>query len=369
MEQKIEITNDWNLNKLISELETGHIKIPKFQRDYIWERTKVIKLLNSIYNQYPIGSFFFWIAPKEYEGFIRENNELGIKDNGQSESVQFILDGQQRMISLFVSLKGKTMNGVDYSTICFNPTRKEFKIPRSKSDKNSIPIWKLFDTKAYNEVYEELIANSTTKNNVVAENWHECHEIFTHYPISIVKTINDELEDVVEIFERINQSGKHLTVFDLIHATTWSDKFDLKDKINEFNTSDRKKKFGLLSNKVFTLSLTLDIFDDARTLYQLRLTPQQCQNIWPRTRTALLATLNFFKQMRVLDDLSSYHNFIPIIQYYFFRSGLKEIKPEHQDAIEKWFWDAKFSKRFASSIYTRMKEDSLWILELLGEDK
>ncbi len=367
MEQKLEIVNNWNLNKLISELESGQIKIPKFQRDYIWEKTKVIKLLNSIYRQYPIGSFFFWIAPPEYAGFIRENNELGIKNTKQNGSFQFILDGQQRLISLFVSLRGKTMHGTDYSSICFNPTRKEFKIPRGKSDKNNIPVWKLFDKKAYNAVYKELISKSTTKNNTVAENWHACHNVFTNYPVSIVKTANENLDDVVEIFERINQGGKHLTVFDLIHATTWSDSFDLKDEITKFNTPERKKKFGLLSKKVFTLSLTLNIYDDARTLYQLRLTPQQCQNIWPRTRTALAATLNFFKQIRITDDLSAYHNFIPIIQYYFFSSKLKEVKPEHQKTIEKWFWDAKFKKRYASSIYTRMKEDANWILNLLEQ--
>ena len=368
MEQKIEIINNWNLKKLISELETGNIKIPKFQRDYIWEKPKVLKLLNSIYHQYPIGSFFFWIAPPEYAGFIRENEELGITKPTQNGSFQFILDGQQRMISLFVALRGKVMDGTDYGTICFNPTRKEFKIPRSKTEKGNIPAWKLFDNKAYGEVYKELISKSTTKNNTVAENWRACHEIFSNYPISIVKTMNEELEDVVEIFERINQAGKHLTVFDLIHATTWSESFDLKDHISEFNNYERRKKIGLLSNKVFTLSLALDIFDDARTLYQLRLTPQQCQHIWPRTKTALLATLEFFKSMRISGDLSAYHNFIPIIQYYFFRSGLKEIKDEHQKAIEKWFWDAKFKKRYASSIYTKMKEDAQWILELLGED-
>jgi hypothetical protein len=368
MEQKIEIINNWNLKKLLTELESGQIKIPKFQRNYIWEKTKVVKLLNSIYHQYPIGSFFFWIAPPEYAGFIRENNELGLKKAPPNGSFQFILDGQQRMISLFVSLRGKIMNDVDYGTLCFNPTRKEFSIPRSKTNKNNIPVWKLLDNKAYGETYKELISKSTTKNNTVAENWRACHEIFTNYPISIVKTMNEEVEEVVEIFERINQAGKHLTVFDLIHATTWSESFDLKDQIMAFNTPDRKKHFGPLNNKVFTLSLALDIYDDPRTLYQLRLTPQQSQHIWPRTKIALMATLDFFKQIRVTGDLSAYHNLIPIIQYYFFRSGLKEVKAEHQKAIEKWFWDAKFKKRYSSSIYTRMKEDALWILELLEEN-
>jgi hypothetical protein len=365
MSQKLEIVNTWNLKYLIEELENGNIKIPKFQRDYVWEKTKVLKLLNSIYNQYPIGTLFFWIAPKEYSGFIRENMELGIVENSSSESVQFIIDGQQRLISLFVSLKGKNMNGIDYSTICFNPTRKEFVIPRSKNDKRNIPVCKLFDDNAYSVVYEELMSKDTTKS--VANNWKECRDIFINYPISVIKTINNELEDVVEIFERINQSGKHLTVFDLIHATTWSDKFDLKDKISEFNTIDRQKTFGVLSNKVFVLSLTLDVFDDARTLYQLRLSPEQCKNIWPRMKTALISTLDFFKQIRVTNDLSSYYNVIPIIQYYFYKSGLKTIKLEHQKEIEKWFWDTKFSKRYASSVYTRMKEDISWISSLLDE--
>jgi len=55
MKQKLEIINNWNLKKLIAELEIGQIKIPRFQRGYIWERTKIIKLLNSIGLQYPIG--------------------------------------------------------------------------------------------------------------------------------------------------------------------------------------------------------------------------------------------------------------------------------------------------------------------------
>ncbi len=367
MIQKLEIINNWNLKKLLVELETGHIKIPKFQRDYIWEKSKVVKLLNSIYHQYPIGSFFFWIAPEKYGSFIRENEELGIKPAQQNGSFQFMLDGQQRMISLYVSLRGKSLSGVDYSTLCFNPQKKEFRVPRSQREKYNIPAWKLFDNKAYGEVYSELVTGTDSQSQNIAENWRECQEIFSNYPISIVKALNEELDDVVEIFERINEGGKHLTVFDLIHATTWSEDFDLKECIAEFNNRERNKKFGAFSNKVFTLSLAMNIFDDARTLYQLRMTPNQCKYIWPRTKTALLATLEFLKQMHLTGDLTTYHNFIPIIQYYFFRTGQKEIKEEHQKAIEKWFWDAKFSKRYATSVYTRMKEDGNWILDLLGE--
>ncbi len=368
MINKLEIVNTWNLQKLMTELESGNIKIPKFQRNYIWNKAKVVKLLNSIYQQYPIGSFFFWIAPPEYTDFISEQNNFDFEAKSSTGSVQFILDGQQRMLSLYLALRGKTFDNTDYSTICFNPQKKEFKIPRSKREKNNIPIWKLFDPKAYQEVYAELFADDekfAKRRNRLSDLWHECQQIFTSYPISIVKTAHTELDDVVEIFERINQGGKHLTVFDLIHATTWSEKFDLKETINKFNTPAVIKEFGELSNKVFTFSLTLNAFDDARSLYQLKLSPEMCYRIYPKTKTALTATLNFFKEMRITGDISAYHNFIPVIQYYFFKTGRTEINDVHRKQIEKWFWDAKFSKRFSTSIYTRLKEDAAWINEMI----
>ncbi len=370
MNQKLEIVNSWNLSQLLDNLETGHIKIPKFQRDYIWDKNKVVKLLNSIYHQYPIGSFFFWIAPLEYASFIREDEELGIPSMGEDEEYQFILDGQQRLISLFVALRGKVFNNVDYGTICFNPLKKEFKIPRAKTEKNNIPAWKLFDPSNYEQVYTELLQNDehfNKKNNRLSDNWRACHETLLSYPISIIKTHILEIEDVVEIFERINQGGKHLTLFDLIHATTWSEEFDLKQVIAQYNSPDLVKKQGALSNKVFTLALTLNAFDDARNANQLKLTPQLCHNIWPKTRTSIHAALNFLKHMRISGDVSAYHNTLPLIQYYFFKGELKEVHPDHQKRIEKWFWDAKFSKRYATSVYTRIKEDANFMLSLLQE--
>lgn len=370
MQQKLEIVNNWNLQKLLLELESGKIKIPVFQREYIWEKTKVVKLLNSIYLQYPIGSFFLWIAPSEYSSFINESTDLGFEQKKENGLVQFILDGQQRMISLYVSLKGKFFNEVDYRTICFNPQKKEFLIPRSKREKKNIPIWKLFDSEEYKKVYAELFADDEKfkqRKNRFSDIWHECQQIFSNYPISVVKTSHEELDDVVEIFERINQGGKHLTVFDLIHATTWSEKFDLKLRIKEFNSSVSMKNFSSLSNKVFIFSLTLNAFDDVRSLYQLKLSPELCYKIWSKTKVALNATLNFFKEMRISNNISAYHNFIPIIQYYFFKTGRKVVDEQHRKEIEKWFWDAKFSKRFSTSIYTKLKEDALWITQLIRE--
>jgi hypothetical protein len=370
MEQKLEIINNWNLKKLITELEAGNIKIPRFQRDYIWEKGKVVKLLNSIYNQYPIGSFFFWIAPAEYDTFIRPIEIDGIHSKNPNGSFRFILDGQQRILSLYFALRGKIHDGTDYGTICFSPEKQEFVIPRSQREKFNIPAWKLFDHEAYGETYADLLMDTSKtrkRKNQLAETWRECQEIFSNYPISIVKSINEEIDDVVEIFERINQGGKHLTIFDLIHATTWSEKFDLKQNIADFNSPNRVKTFGILSEKVFTLSLTLNAFDDARNFYQLKLTPEICAKIWPKSKSSLILTLDFLKHMHISGDLTAYHNLLPVLQYYFYKTGEKEIDPSHQKSLEKWFWDAKFSKRYSSSVTTRIKEDIEWLNTMIKE--
>ena len=159
MGQKIDIINNWNLSKLFSNLENGNFKIPKFQREYVWEKSKIVKLLNSIYKQYPIGSFFIWEAGKEYADFCRHIEELGLPEAPESNMFSFILDGQQRITSLYVALKKKATTKADYTNICFNLRECEFHIPKLRADEFDIPAWKLLDSKENSNIVRELVVN------------------------------------------------------------------------------------------------------------------------------------------------------------------------------------------------------------------
>ncbi|NOZ47356.1 MAG: DUF262 domain-containing protein [Chlorobi bacterium] len=366
MKQKLEIINNWNLKKLIAELEIGQIKIPRFQRGYIWEKSKIIKLLNSIGNQYPIGSFFLWIAPKHYKNFIRDTEDIELTSNIDHDKYKFILDGQQRIVSLYLSLRGKNVNGTDYSQICYNLDRKIFHIPRLKREKNNIPVWQIFDHDNFMEIHTNYAIKDRKLKTNYAKILHECHQVFMNYPISVVKSYNDDLEEVVEIFERINQGGKRLSIFDLVQATTWDKSFDLKDKIQEFNKQRILNKYKNISNKVFTQALAINVFEDCKNTTQLKLTGEICKKNWDKTKHALNSTIAFLKQMHIRDDFSTYQLFIPVIQNYFFRSGYTKVKETHQKQIEKWFWDAKFSKRYSVANHLKIKEDINWIKEMLA---
>ena len=99
---------------LIVDIEKGQIKIPQFQRDFVWELTKSANLMDSIIKGYPIGTFIFW-KTKERLRSVRNIGGVELPESLSGDYIHFVLDGQQRLTSLFASLKGlkiKRDNGI-----------------------------------------------------------------------------------------------------------------------------------------------------------------------------------------------------------------------------------------------------------------
>lgn len=118
-ERKIEVKPS-TLPNLVADVASGRYRIPQFQREFVWTKTKVRELFDSIYHEFPIGSFFLWDAEREHNHLFRQLVDLGVPPVGEHDDVSFILDGQQRITSLFVTLKGLTVNGTDYRKIAFD---------------------------------------------------------------------------------------------------------------------------------------------------------------------------------------------------------------------------------------------------------
>ena len=60
-----------SLALLMMQMREGLIRVPRFQRDFVWERKKIQELLDSIYKEYPIGTIFLWEAPSQYNHLLR----------------------------------------------------------------------------------------------------------------------------------------------------------------------------------------------------------------------------------------------------------------------------------------------------------
>jgi len=365
MNTQIEIVNSWTLTKLISELESGHIKIPKFQRNYIWERSKVLKLIESVYRQYPIGTIFLWCAPSEFNDFIREAEYIKIKRKATNKHVEFIIDGQQRIMSLYACLRGIEIEGTDYSKICFHVKKQEFHIPRQKIERFNIPLFNLFDENAFRDICEDLKRYDQNHNSSVAPEWIKCHDIFINYPVSIVKTKTADLDEVVEIFERINQGGSRLTLMDLVHATVLNSNFDLKASVNQANSTQFFKKYGEIPVRTYVNSLSINVFRNCANASLLKLTPEICYNIWPGTVNSLIKAIEFLISMGIQTEINQYHSLLPVLQFYFYLTN-NDLTSETRKKLEKWFWDTKFTNRYAGSNSSKIKEDINWISDVAG---
>lgn len=85
---------------LVNKIWDGNIKIPNFQRSFVWKTGQIIKLLYSVYNDYPIGSILLW-ETKEKLRALRNVGGIHLPDPRADYPVNYVLDGQQRLSSLF----------------------------------------------------------------------------------------------------------------------------------------------------------------------------------------------------------------------------------------------------------------------------
>ena len=109
---------------LKSKIESGNILIPQFQREFVWKKADAAKLLDSILKGYPIGSFILW-ETKSRLRTVKKIGNVNLPIAKPGESVYYVLDGQQRVTSIYVSICGLKVNRDDYSQLYVDLTASE----------------------------------------------------------------------------------------------------------------------------------------------------------------------------------------------------------------------------------------------------
>ncbi|HOU27510.1 MAG TPA: DUF262 domain-containing protein, partial [Paludibacteraceae bacterium] len=361
--QKIKV-GELKLSDIVYDIEHGHLRIPRFQRDFVWERSKVIKLLDSIYKEYPIGSFFIWEADKKYNLFYRNIGELNLPQPDSHTSIRYILDGQQRATSLYATIKGLEVNGTDYSQICFDFDKEVF-VVRYREHENCAPLRNILDENNHLQIYNQL-------SDARKKTFEKCRNIFTTYPISVIIVREKDLDEASEIFERINQGGKRLSIFDLVVASTWGDDFDLKEKYNQLRDFLVDKGFGKIPPEVVTHTASLTIKGYCRNSYQLQLTKEELKENWEEISNSIKLSIDFLTNNlgAKIYDFVPYPSIISLLAYLYFKSPGRSLTKQMTEKVHEWFWKAALSERYASSRETRMEEDRRLIFDKLleGED-
>jgi uncharacterized protein with ParB-like and HNH nuclease domain len=92
------------IDRLVNRVRDGDIKIPAFQRGFVWDQEQIIELLDSIYKNYPIGSILLWNSTERLKA-SRNIGGLVLPDREPEYPVNYVLDGQQRLSSIYGHLE------------------------------------------------------------------------------------------------------------------------------------------------------------------------------------------------------------------------------------------------------------------------
>ena len=226
----------------------GNIKIPPFQRNFVWKKEQVIDLLDSIIQGYPIGSILFW-ETKETLPAKRNIGSFLLPESEEDYPIKYVLDGQQRITSIFsvfcFDLKKESDENVNSDTfdIHFDISTEKFISNTKDFSGKSFPLKLLFDNFNFNK----YIVNFSKEEVEIAV---KVQSIFQNYDLPIVTIKKRDKSEVGIIFERINNTGTKLSILDLMTAWTWIEDFHLKEEFEKILEHLDQKNFSNITDKI-----------------------------------------------------------------------------------------------------------------------
>lgn len=358
------------IDKLINRIEEGDIKIPAFQRGFVWKQDQIVELIDSIFNDYPIGSILLWNSSERLKS-TRNIAGFIIPDREPLYPVNYVLDGQQRLSAIYaVFCKDRNKMEIDneYSIdpdmfdLVFDLEDHSFIQTNEKDDtKEYLKMSSIFDIESF---FGELEKLSEEKRKLA----RQLQSKFQNYEVPVVTTNKRTKEEVGVIFERINNTGTKLSTLDLMVAWTWSEEFHLKQEISDLLGLLNRKGFGETPDKIILQCLSGIMDETTKTKDILSLEPNKVREYFPLLIKSLEKSIDFLStEFNIFsrDFLPHSHQIVPIT---FFFSKINTPTIEQIIAIKKWFWKTSFSKRYSSSTDMKMNEDILYMKQVLVND-
>ena len=379
----------YQLNPLITNIDTGEIALPDLQRPFVWDNGKVRDLFDSLYKGLPIGMLILWK--------INENNNefkpIGL--NKKTTPSKLIIDGQQRLTALYAVITGSEIIDKDYKhkqiKIAYNPFEEVFEVQNVSIEND--PLWisnitdifkgNLFSfVNGFIDNLKEKRPDFEFDEGKVQDNISSLKTLETSYQISAIELASSlDPEEVSEIFVRINSAGKALNQSDFIFTLMSLYWPEGKDEFENFSYEAKKpaesgnSSFNVINeqptNENLLRSTISYSFLRGRLRYAYLILKGRNLENKITTEDERVKNFNILKEGagKVL-DLVNWHQFISIIQttgfvnekmigsknalyqtYALYLLGLKYgLKHnELKSTIARWFVFGILTRRYTSS--------------------
>lgn len=358
------------------DLEEGRIKVPQFQRDFIWNLKDSAKLLDSILKEYPVGSFVFWKTKIGLRA-VKDIGGIDFKKAKDGEEVNYVLDGQQRITSLYAILKGATIENKDgkktsYKKVFVNlgvdDDEEEdivvSEIPDEEKKDKFIPLHILMDgdfadLASYPKEYQKKI--------------RKYQKIIAGLDIPVIDLPrNADAEVATEVFTRLNTEGKALDIFDIMVARTYDEdrSFDLEDKWGILKENLSKLSYDTISRETVlqTAAFLLEGKCDKKTI--LGLDKNKFIDKWEEVVDCINRSVEHFRGCYKIpaSKILSYDKILIPFAYFFSKRKDKPVG-EKRDYLKDFFWRCSLGKRYSVSVVGRIAQDCKKIDKILNSEQ
>ena len=355
----------YTISDLIEKIRSGVIRIPGFQRTFVWEPEVSAKLIDSIHRGYPFGSLLLWrtrnqlATEKNIGGFPLPNPE-------ELYPVDYVLDGQQRLTTLFATFQVDIASpGEDPES--WLPIYYDFESDSDHQESRFValqqteinpdrhfPLNCFFDPVGFHEKAGTLTADRVTEIVKVQQK-------FTSAQIPIQTFESEDRESVAIVFERINHLGVPLDVFQLLTAWTWSEDFDLQEQFLSIGVEFESFGFSNIGeDSDLLLRCTAAVLkQDPSASSLISVSGASVRDQFETVKKALRKTVDFLRSELKIKHISQVpytSMIIPLVAYFSIDQG-KPLPDKDRKQLLNWFWRTSFSHRYSGNPYRNIKQD------------
>ncbi len=373
-----------NYATLIHEIGTGVIKIPKFQRDFVWSIDKTAKLLDSILKGYPIGTFILWQTDERIND-IKNIGDIELPETKDGVKVKYVLDGQQRITSLYAAYMGVeiqkpgTKKKISYKNIYVNLNVDiDDDIQIISSDKAKL-IEKDCKYVSLHEVLNFNFDNASELKDRMSLSQEDLHLVshyqkaFQAYSFSIVLLLKNDINSAIEVFTRINTGGKVLTLFEIMSAKTYDEiqVFDIQEKWKQSTSRFEKVGYDGISGMIILNLIALLEDGDCKRKTILSLDKQRIIDTWGVSISALEKSIDYFLNAYRIpaSRLIPYDSLLVPFAYFFYKNEESQPDSEQSQFLREFFWRISLSGRYSSSTETSLTQDVKRMDEILNGER
>lgn len=383
------------IKDIIDDINSRKMYLPAIQRKYVWSDLQIVRLMDSIMRGYPIGTFLLWkvkkkiVNEKEYSmyEFIKDYHERDLFNNppapqpftynSDDEYIWSLLDGQQRLTSIYISLQGsirrklpnkrwKNDDAFPQKELYFNlhsnyteddDISYEFDFlteAEAESNKDGKLWYHVKDILKYKQ--EELITSlilpkGLATDTLATSNISLLHRRFvTEEIINYFEVEADSIDNVLDIFVRVNSGGTVLSKSDLLFSTIVSHWDKARDEIDKLLSEINKKGEGFKFTNDFIMRTCLYLLDMSVTLKVETFKKESViliKNNWNKIKTSIKETVDLLVDFGFSsDNIMSYVAISPIV-YYHYHGG--KFDKTSKSELRKYYITAQLRQIFGAA--------------------